>query len=98
MTIGIALTKAQLDADMATTALSIAKLLREIDQFQEFFNITPDATLTTLGYVAAEEAILRSAWATDAVLLASIIRGTATLGAVKDFRSNLFQLIGDGLA
>ena len=99
MSIGIALAKAQLDADMAAAALDLAKLLRVIDQLHEFFLITPDATLEAapLGYTAAEVATLKTCWNTDAVLLAQIIRGQAALPAAQDFRANLFQLIGDGL-
>lgn len=98
MTIGIALTKQQLDSDMATVGLEMARLLREIDQLHEFFLITPDPTLTGLGYTAAEVATLKSIWNTDMVTLAAVIRGQQPLPAAQDFRANLFQLIGDGLA
>lgn len=97
MSIGIALNKAQLDADMASAALEIAKLLRVIDQLHEFFLITPDATLTGIGYTAAEVATLKTCWNTDGPLLAQVIRGQVALPAAQDFRANLFQLIGDGL-
>lgn len=99
MTIGIALTKPQLDADMAAAALEIAKILRVIDQLHEFFLITPDATLESaaIGYTAAEVATLKSCWNNDGPLLAQIIRGQVALPAAQDFRANLFQLIGDGL-
>jgi len=100
MTIGAALSKSQLDSDMAAVALGIAKLLRQIDQLHEFFLITPDATLeglTPVAYTAAEVATLKSAWNNDAPLLASIIRGQVNLPSAQDFRANLFQMIADGL-
>lgn len=100
MTIGIALTKAQVDTDTAAAGLEVARLLRVLDQLHEFFLITPDATLTGLtpGYTAAEVATLKTIFNGDMVTLAAVIRGQQALPSAQDFRANLFQLIGDGLA
>lgn len=98
MTIGIALNKAQLDVDMGNTVLHLVAFLRQSGQLQELFNIHPDPDFTAIGYTAAEVTTLKSAWLTDAPQLAQIVIGAAALAAAKDFRSALFQMMGDGLA
>lgn len=98
MTIGIALNKAQLDADMGAAVLELVGFIRRAQQLQELFLIHPDADFTALGYTAAEVTTLKSAWLTDAPQLVQITTGAATLATAKDFRANLFQMMGDGLA
>lgn len=98
MTIGIALTKGQLDTDVGAAALELVKLLRVIDQLQELFLIHADADFTALGYTAGEVATMKSAWLTDAPQLAQIVRGLAALPVAKDFRANIDLMMGDGLA
>lgn len=96
MSIGIAVTKQQLDADMGALALELARTMRRLTEMQQFFNITPDATLTTLSYTPAEITVLRSGWGTDGPQLVSIYQGQAALPAAKDFRANIGQMAGDG--
>lgn len=100
MTIGIALNKAQLDADQGAAVLHLVAFMRMAQQLQETFNIHPDADFIGLNppYTAAEVATMKTAWLTDAPQLIQIIINLATLGATKDFRAALFQMIGSGLA
>lgn len=98
MTIGIPLTKSTLDSDMGQIALEQAKFLRLLDQIHETFLIHPDADFTAIGYTAGEVATMKSAWNNDGPLLASIIRGQAALPVAQDFRANIAQMQGDGIA
>lgn len=104
MTIGIALQKANLDADMGNAALHLVTFLRMTDQLHETLLIASDAELKALGYTDGtnstpnEIATIKSAWNNDAVLIANLVRGLATLGAAQDLRANLFQMVGTGVA
>lgn len=97
MTIGIALTKQQLDADTGSLALEMVRFLARLQQMREFFQITPDATLEGLapGYSAAEVATLKSAFVSDAGTIINVLTGAAALPAAQDLRANIFQCCGD---
>lgn len=98
MTIGIALDKAKLDADMGTAVNHLIAFRRIAAQLQVSFNQHPDADYTAIGYTNAEVATMKSAWLTDAPQLGQIIDGLAALGAAKDFRENLYLMGGDAVA
>lgn len=88
------LTKAGLDGDLGSAALALRNAFRRIQQLEHFCLITPDGTLTALGYTAAEVATLKSAMS-DGDKLRQIYEGSLALPATQDFRLNLDQLSGD---
>jgi hypothetical protein len=95
MTIGIVVSKGQLDTDMAQTSLALRNAFRRIQQLRHYLLITPDATFTggAFGYTPAEVTIFKSAFA-DADTLRQAWEGTLALPQ-QDYRLNLDQLAGD---
>lgn len=99
MTIGIVLTKQQVDADTGSIANEMVRFLRALATMREFLQITPDATLETPtltpGYSAAEVATMKSAFITDATTIINVLMGVAPLPVAQDLRANIFQFCGD---
>lgn len=101
MTIGLSLTKQQLDTDFGQAALALRNALRRIEELHHFCLITPDSTFKTLGYSDGtgtnpvnEIAIIKSAF-TDGDTLNGLAVGTGTLAAAQNLLANLDQLAGD---
>jgi len=98
MTIGLAsvMNKSSLDADFGSTAFNLRKVLGQVEQLRHFCLITPDATLTALGYTLAEVGIIKSAFA-DGDTIFQLATGAATLAVATNLLANLDQLAGDML-
>lgn len=96
MSIGYPITKVDLDNRMGAAVVTlrdafvaILALKAELDDV----TILPDATLTTLGYLAGEITSIRASF-TDLGKLDGISRGTQTQAVVNDFWFNAKHLAG----
>ena len=98
MTIGLNsnVTKTSLDSDTGNACAALRKAFAQIEELHHYFLITPDATLTSLGYTASEVAIIKSAFS-DGDQLYNIAIGNATLVSAVNLMANIDQMIGDGL-
>lgn len=93
VTIGLGTTKGQLDSDMGSTVLELLNAFRRIEQLHHDLLITPDATLTNMGYTVAEVATIKSAFL-DGDNLRQGAEGTIALPQ-QNYLANLDQLGGD---
>lgn len=94
MSIGLTVTKNQLDQDLGGASLALRNAFRRIQQLRHYLLITPDATLVSIGYVQAEVTTIKSAFA-DGDQLRQIFEGSLALPAAQDFRLNLDLVAGD---
>lgn len=95
MSVGITVTKGEVDTRMGEIARGFQNLFSDSAIMKTFFDTHVDADLVALGYTAGEVAILKSAIA-DITQLFTIYSGQATLAAPKDFTTFLRQLWGVG--
>lgn len=95
MSIGLVVTKSDVDQWAGTIARELDEAVTRIEKFKAWLDTKTDADLTLLGYDASEIASLKSAYA-DAAQFASLFRGTATLTAAKDFSVFLRRVWGFG--
>lgn len=93
MAVGITVTKAEVDNESGSAARDLHLAMRRAADFKAWLDGQGDPDLTALGYSAGDIANLRSAFG-DALQIADIWRGAATLGAAKDFRTFLKRLAG----
>ena len=93
MAIGYPKDKSSIDGVLGDVAQSLNRTLRRAIQLGTELSAYSDATLTAVGYSAGEVATLR-AFVTDMTQLNNIYTGAATLGSVKDFRTNVRPLWG----
>lgn len=94
MTMGLPVTKAQLDNDFGATALGLRRSLNRIEELHHYLVITPDATLIALGYTAGQVATIKSAFS-DGDTINNLATGNATLAVATNLMANLDQLAGD---
>lgn len=95
MSIGIAVTKVEIDSRVGDTARSFLRAFEQVDDIKFFLDATPDDDLVALGYTANEVAVIKTAFG-DLTQLRQIWEGTATLGTAKDFRTFVRRLWGVG--
>lgn len=102
MSIGLTLTKADLDNRAAGIVLNLRDSLRRASEFCTLLNDTTffanDAALTALGYSAGEVTQLRASFTdlggASGSSLFRIANAQATLGGVNDFFFNAKHLTG----
>lgn len=93
MAIGYPKDKNSIDSILGEVSMGMQRSFRRAVQLNTELTAYTDAQLTAAGYTAGEVATLR-AFVTDMTQLNNIYTGAATLGTVKDFRTNLRPLWG----
>jgi hypothetical protein len=95
MSVGLPVTKDEIDARAGDTARNFQRLFGDVVTLQQYLLATPNPDLVALGYTDQEVATLKTAF-TDLTELANIWIGQAALAAPKDFRAFVKQLWGVG--
>jgi hypothetical protein len=95
MSVGLAVTKAEVDARAGDLARQFQRSFGDVVTMQQFLLATADADLVALGYTPEEVASLKTAY-TDLMQLANIWTGAQALPAAKDFRIFVSRLWGVG--
>jgi hypothetical protein len=95
MSVGLPVTKDEIDSRAGDTARSFQKAFEDTITMQSYLTQTADADLVTLGYTEAEVSTLKSAFS-DLAQLGQIFAGSAGLAAPKDFRTFVRQVWGVG--
>ena len=95
MSVGIQITKGEIDARMGDLARGFQNQFSDAAILKTFFDTHVDADLVALGYTTGDVAILKSAIA-DVTQLYDLYRGVAVLAAPKDFTTFLRELWGVG--
>ena len=95
MSVGLAVTKAEIDARAGDLARAFQKSFEDVATLQGYLEQTPNADLIALGYTDQEVATLKSA-ASDLSQLGRIFAGAEALAAPKNFRAFVRLLWGVG--
>jgi len=95
MSVGLPVTKQEIDTRSGDLARSFQKNFDDVITLQGYLAATVDADLIALGYTANEVAILKTSLA-DLAQLGTIWTGAAALPDPKDFRTFVRQLWGVG--
>jgi hypothetical protein len=95
MSVGLPVSKQEIDARAGDTARSFQKGFEDVVTMQGFLEQTVDADLVTLGYTPEEVASLKAAFV-DLSQLGRIFVGDEALPAAKDFRTFVRRLWGVG--
>lgn len=95
MSVGLAVTKGEIDSRAGDIARSFQRAFDDVATLKGFLDAAIDADLIALGYTTDEVATLKTAWA-DLTTLATIWAGAAALPAAKDFRVFVRRLWGVG--
>lgn len=95
MSVGLAVTKAEIDTRSGDTARGFQRLFEDVLTMQTYLEATPNPDLVALGYTDQEVATLKTAFA-DLSQLSRIWVGAEALAAAKDFRTFVRQLWGVG--
>lgn len=95
MSVGLTLSKADLDNRAASIALDLRNVLYRVQVFKAALDTLSVAQLQALGYATSpdEASILKSSF-TDLDKLRTIYEGTGTQGTTYDFRTFAKQLTG----
>lgn len=93
--LGSYFTKDTVNTVAGQLALDIADVAHRVEAFKAWLDQTPDQDLVDLGFSGQEVAMIKSALADQAELVA-IFRGNATLAEAKDFTVFLKLLWGFG--
>lgn len=98
MSVGIFPTKEQIDNNGGGLLKNVNDAIARAEAMNAWLAATPDATLLAApyGYSQGEINILKSAFS-DMAILATVYRGTATQGSLKDFRTFAKLLWGFGI-
>jgi hypothetical protein len=94
VSVGLAVTKADLDSRGGSISVDLRSVMDRIRVFKARLDTLTDNDLTALGYTATEVAQLRSAFV-DMDKLRTIFEGTGTQGTAYDFRT--FQKLLTGV-
>jgi hypothetical protein len=95
MSVGLPVTKNEIDSRAGDIARAFQDHFGDVVTMQNFLTATVDADLVEMGYTADEVASLKTAFA-DLMQLGDIWRGAAPLPAAKDFRVFVSRLWGVG--
>jgi len=95
MSVGLPVTKDELDARSGDIARGFQKSFDDVLTLQGYLTATVDADLVALGYTPDEVASLKTAYS-DLSQLARIWAGAEALAAPKDFRTFVRRLWGVG--
>lgn len=96
MSLGINITKSDVDRVFGAAALELNVIMDKLGELEAWLDTKTVSDLEALGYTTSEANTLKSASA-DADQLRTLYEGTATLGAAKDFRTFLKLLYGFGV-
>jgi hypothetical protein len=95
MSIGLPITKNELDARTGDLARNFQRSFDDVITLQSFLTSTPDADLIALGYTTEEVASIKTAFM-DLSQLERIWKGLEALPAPKDFTTFVRRLWGVG--
>lgn len=95
MSIGLQVTKAQLDDYAGQLSQDLRVTFEYIQQFHEYLTGTTEAELVAMGYTSGEVATLKSGIA-DQNELATVYKGEATVASPKNFAAFAKLLYGVG--
>lgn len=95
MSVGIQVTKGEIDSRVGQMARDFQKLFRDLPILKTFLDATPDNDLVALGYTAGEVATIKTA-VNDLDQLRTIWLGTSNLTNAKDFTTFVRRLWGVG--
>jgi hypothetical protein len=95
MSVGLAVSKQEIDARAGDTARAFQKAFSDVLTMKGFLDRTPDADLVGLGYTEEEVTDLKTAWV-DLFRLETIFVGQAALVDPYDFRTFVQRLWGVG--
>jgi hypothetical protein len=95
MSVGLAVTKQEIDARAGDLARGFQKSFEDVATLQGYLEQTPNADLVALGYTDDEVATLKTALV-DLTQLGHIWAGTEALEVPKDFRTFVRRLWGVG--
>jgi hypothetical protein len=95
MSVGLPITKDEIDSRSGDTARAFQRAFGDVATLQSFLAQTPDADLVALGYTEGEVTTLKSAYA-DLTELGTIWTGEAALPTAKDFRTFVRDIWGVG--
>jgi hypothetical protein len=93
MSIGTIVDKPFLDGTIGVNVLNLLRELRKADELHHYFVITPDATLTAMGYTAGEVATIKSAYG-DLFQGHQVLLGLAVQAIAANLLVNADQLAG----
>lgn len=96
MSVGLAVTKAEIDARVGDIARACQKLAGDVATMKSFLDQTPDADLVALTYTEQEVAEMKTAFADLAQFWLQIWPGLEALASPKDFRAFVRRLWGVG--
>ena len=96
MSVGLPVTKSEIDNRAGDMARSFQRLAGDVTTLKGFLDSSDEASLVTLGYTPEEIAVLKSAISDLEQLVVQIGYGTQSLSAPKDFTQFLRQLWGVG--
>lgn len=95
MSVGLAVTKAEIDTRAGDCARSFQRSFAQVVTLKAYLDATPDADLITLGYSQAEVTNLKTAVG-ELNQLMTIWNGTANLAVAKDFKVFVSRIWGLG--
>lgn len=95
MSVGLAVTKQEIDTRAGDTARAFQRAFEDVLTMQSYLVATDEPTLIALGYTAQEVAVLKTSFA-DLLQLEKIWHGVEALPAPKDFTQFVRQLWGVG--
>ena len=95
MSVGLAITKQEIDTRSGDTARAFQRAFKDVLTLQSFLEQTPNADLVALGYTDQEVATLKGAYV-DLTQLSTIWAGENNQAQPYDFRTFVRQLWGVG--
>jgi hypothetical protein len=95
MSVGLPVSKDEINTRAGDTARAFQRAFVDAATMQLYLVATTEQQLIDLGFTANEVAVLKTAY-NDLEFLGQIWTGTATLPALKDFRTFVRQLWGVG--
>lgn len=95
MSVGLGVTKNELDGRAGDLARSFQRSFQQVATLKSYLDATPDAELVALGYTQNEVAVMKTA-ISDLAQLTNIANGTAALATPKNFTTFVSQLWGIG--
>ncbi len=95
MSVGLPVTKLEIDTRAGDAARSIQRVLIQVSLLKAYLDATIDADLTAMGYVQAEVTNLKTA-VNELTQLSTIWHGTANLAVAKDFKVFVSRIWGLG--
>jgi hypothetical protein len=95
MSVGLAVTKAEIDSRAGDCARSFQRVFLQVSLLKLYLDATPDSDLITMGYTQTEVTNLKTA-VNDLNQFSTIWNGTANLSVAKDFKVFVSRIWGLG--